>query len=134
MDNALMGLEEANVAAEQGKRYFMNALRRAKNMRKNRPQHMSMNELCVFDNYVNCNQAQIFEHVLKQRKMLKRSFNMRSKNNEHVVESRNDVLKNVGPQRKLGDCSSNREKIEFYIESLNQYKKVTQTQLQLVLD
>ena len=68
MDNALMGLEEANVAAEQGKLYFMNALRRAKNMRKNRPQHMSMNELCVFDNCEKCNQARIFEHVLKQRK------------------------------------------------------------------
>ena len=45
--------------------------------------------------------------------MLKRSFNMRSKNNEHVVESRSDVLHNFGPQRKLGDCSSDREKIEF---------------------
>ena len=141
MDNALTGLEEANVAAEQGKRYFMNALRRAKNMRKNRLQHRSTNELCVFDNHVNCNQVQIFEHVLKQRKMLKRqlfrsrsSFNMRSQNNDHIVESRSNVLQNFGPQGNLGDCTSDREKIEFYIESLNQYKKVTHTQLPLLLD
>ena len=39
LDDGVSRILEANVAADQGKRYFMNALRRAKNMRKLKSHH-----------------------------------------------------------------------------------------------
>ena len=95
MDNALQGLEEANVAAEQGKRYFMDALKRAKSMRKNRLHRRPVSELCVFDDFEKSDQALMFEHVLKQRKELKRQIlrsypllNKRPRSNDPVVARR----------------------------------------------
>ena len=141
MDNALQGLEEANVAAEQGKRYFMDALKRAKSMRKNRLHRRPVSELCVFDDFEKSDQALMFEHVLKQRKELKRQIlrsypllNKRPRSNDPILAVSSDMLQNVVARGKIREFATDKEKVDSLIKLLNKHKEKPHTQLPMVLD
>ena len=130
MDNALQGLEEANVAAEQGKRYFMDALKRAKSMRKNRLHRRPVSELCVFDDFEKSDQALMFEHVLKQRKELKRQIlrsypllNKRPRSNDPILAVSSDMLQNVVARGKIREFATDKEKVDSLIKLLNKHKE-----------